>query len=85
MNWLLLLRGLLATVAAYYASAAVRERRTLRRELQQIRHEIDEAIGAGDAARIGELQDDYADASASLDALLAAAKPAAEAGANAPR
>ena len=85
MNILALIRAALEAFAAYYRTAEIRERRELRAELRTLRHEVDLAVNAGDAIRIAELQDDYADASASLDALLPTAKPAAAEGADASR
>jgi len=82
MNILALIRAALEAFAAYYRTAEIRERRELRAELRTLRHEIDTAVTAGDAAAIAELQDDYRDASASLDALLPAAQPAAVEGSN---
>jgi len=82
MTTLALLRALLEAVAAYYRAAILRERRSLRAELKQIRHEIDRATDAGDSARLCELQDDYADTAASLDALLVAPLAAAPTGAD---
>ena len=85
MNILALIRLALEAFAAYYKTAEIRERRQLRAELRALRHEVDQAITTGDSARIAELQDDYADASASLDALLPAAKPAPQSGADVAR
>ena len=82
MNILALIRAALEAFAAYYRTAEIRERRELRAELRALRHEVDLAVNAGDAARIAELQDDYASASASLDALLPATKPVANEGPN---
>lgn len=77
MSIIALVRALLEAITAFYQTSAIRERRLLRAELRAIRHEIDLAINAGDSARIAELQDDYADATKSLDTLLAAPKSAA--------
>jgi len=82
MNIIALIRAALEAFAAYYRTAEIRERRELRAELRTLRHEIDTAVTAGDAAAIAELQDDYRDASASLDSLLPATQPVAVEGSN---
>ena len=76
MNLLALVRAALEALAAYYQSAAIRERAGLRKELHNLRHEIIAAADAGHTGRLAELQDHYTDASADYQAL----RPAARAG-----
>jgi uncharacterized membrane protein (DUF106 family) len=85
MNILALIRAALEAFAAYYKTVEIRERRALRAELKALDHEIENAVNAGDAARISELQNERAEVTADLDALRPAALPALEKGPDDPR
>lgn len=59
--------------AEWCKTATIRERRELRNEARQLRHEILQAADAGNAVRLAELQDALADNARDREALLSAA------------
>lgn len=60
-------------MAEWFKTAAIRERRELRTEARQLRHEILKAADAGNSRLLGELQDALADNQRDCSALRAAA------------
>jgi hypothetical protein len=59
-------------LAEWFKTAAIRERRELRTEARQLRHEILKAADSGNSRLLGELQDAISDNQRDRETLLAA-------------
>lgn len=70
----------LTALAEWFKTAAIRERRELRTEARQLRHEILKAADAGNARLLGELQDALSDNQRDRAALLNASGSQSEQG-----
>lgn len=72
MNALTAITAAFTALAEWFKTAAIRERRELRTEARQLRHEILKAADAGNGRLLGELQDALADNARDRASLLAA-------------
>ena len=73
MNPLAVITAAFVALAEWCKTAAIRERRELRQEARQLRHEILQAADAGNHHLLGELQDALTDNQRDRATLLAAA------------
>lgn len=73
MNPLSAITAALTALTEWFKTASIRERRELRNEARQLRHEILKAADAGNSRLLAELQDALTDNARDREALLNAA------------